>query len=87
METLENYTKINIPMFQVGDNQLNEYELRQLQLEVARGEKPANIMVTDLTTGVTAKLHSNGSFDKDLEGMTVATKLQFELLRAKVKVA
>lgn len=79
------YTKVRIPLFEVGNNQLNEYELRQLQLEVVRGEKPANILVTDLTTGVTTYIHRNGSLGETLEGMNTAANLQIELIREKNK--
>ena len=40
-------TRIKPPKFKVGRNVLNEYELRLLMVEVARGLKPAGIKVKE----------------------------------------
>ena len=56
-------TRISAPKFFVDDEELNEYELRQLQYEVAKGEKPFGITVTD-EVGDTFIIMSDGRFKK-----------------------
>ena len=56
-------TRIKNPKFKVGRFVLNEYELRQLQLEVAQGLKPSGLRVTSLQNGVSSIMQKNGKFE------------------------
>ena len=58
-------TRIKAPKFRVGRCILNEYELRQLQLEVAKGLKPSGIVVKSCQNGVTCIMLENGMFDRN----------------------
>ena len=74
-------TRITAPRFQVGRYVLNESELRMLCLEIAQGEKPANVLVTDINYGVKARINKFGGFDSDLPSLAQNTKIKFALLR------
>jgi hypothetical protein len=56
-------TRIKPPKFRVGRYILNEYELRQLQLEVAQGLKPFGIKVTSLQNNMSDVILPNGKFE------------------------
>lgn len=56
-------TRIKNPKFKVGRFVLNEYELRQLQYEVAQGLKPSGISVKSLQNGVSSIMLPNGKFE------------------------
>lgn len=71
-------TRIKTPKFKVGRFTLNEYELRQLQLEVAQGLKPAGIRVKSLSNGQIVSITENGSMDRnfgDNSGYDVGSKI------------
>jgi len=72
--------RIKVPKFKVGRYSLNEYEVRNLMVEVARGERPAGLVITD-ENGESATLLSNGRPDKHLCGFGVAANLTIELIR------
>lgn len=72
-------TRIKAPKFRVGRHVLNELELRQLQLEVAKGIKPAGIVVVDIK-GVRARIDEFGGLSEGLEGLSTSTDLKFELV-------
>lgn len=55
-------TRIKNPKFRVGKFILNEYELRQLQLEVAKGLKPSGIKVKSLQNKIVDIIQPNGKF-------------------------
>jgi hypothetical protein len=76
-------TRIKTPKFKVGRYTLNEYELRQLQLEVAQGLKPAGIKVRSLN-GQTVSITENGHMDRtfgDNSGYDVGSKISIEMWR------
>jgi len=73
--------RIKAPKFRVGRYVLNEYEFRNLQLEVALGIKPAGIKVTD-SEGNRSVILEHGSLSRSLKGMEISGKLSLELLRA-----
>jgi hypothetical protein len=70
--------RINPPMFTINDEQYNEYELRQLMLDVAKGEIDAFINVTD-SDGLTATIDSLGRLSNELKGLVLADNLSLEL--------
>lgn len=72
--------RITPPVFKVGRYKLNEYELRNLMVEVARGEKPSGIVVKD-STGTTATVLENGSLSNNLKGMEVNSLFTMEILK------
>jgi transposase-like protein len=57
-------TRIKAPKFRVGRCILNEYELRQLQLEVAKGLKPSGMVVKSCQNGIACVMLENGMFDR-----------------------
>jgi len=80
MATNMKIKRIKVPKFKVGRYSLNEYEVRNLMVEIAKGERPAGIVVTD-ENGESATLQPNGRPDKNLYGFGVAAQLTIELLR------
>ena len=72
--------RIKVPKFKVGRYSLNEYEVRNLMVEIAKGERPAGLVVTD-EKGQSATLLENGRPDKNLYGFGVAAELTLELIR------
>ena len=79
-------TRIKTPKFKVGRYTLNEYELRQLQLEVAKGLKPAGIKVRSLSNGQTVSITENGHMDinfGDNSGYDLGSKISIEMWRIK----
>jgi hypothetical protein len=79
-------TRIKTPKFKVGRYTLNEYELRQLQLEVAKGLKPAGIKVRSLSNGQTVSITENGHMDitfEDNSGYDLGSKISIEMWRIK----
>lgn len=75
-------TRVKAPKFRVGRYVLNEYELRTLMLEVARGEKPANIKVK-CSDGNVSIIREDGILTDALTGLDIAGKLCIELLTTK----
>ena len=73
--------RIKAPKFRVGRYVLNEYEFRNLQLEVALGIKPAGIKVTD-SEGNMSVILEHGCLSRSLKGMGVSGQLSLELLMA-----
>jgi hypothetical protein len=87
-----NITRIAAPKFKVGRYTLNEYELRQLMLEVCRGERPAGIKVTQIRvplsngyTTATAMIERNGRLSANLPGLAVATDISLDMWREERK--
>lgn len=73
-------TRIKTPKFKVGRYTLNEYELRTLFLEVAKGIKPEGITVKD-TKGNTAVILKNGTLSSSLHGLSISGQLSIDLLK------
>jgi hypothetical protein len=71
--------RIKPPKFKVGKYSLNEYELRQLQLDVAKGLQPSGIVVKDCNNN-RAVINDDGSLTDDLTGMDWSIKIKLELL-------
>lgn len=72
-------TRITAPMFKLGEELINEYELRNLQLEVAKGLKPFGIELED-SEGQKFFIREDGMIDAEPFGMNIGTELAIELL-------
>ena len=75
-------TRIKAPKFKVGRYTLNEYELRQLQLEVAQGLRPAGIRVKSLSNGQTVSITENGYMDRNFgsnSGYDVGSEISIKM--------
>lgn len=81
---MENITRIKAPKFRVGRYVLNEYEIRTLQVEVAKGERKPGMKVKD-DLGAVATILPNGSLDTALSGYDMNTYLRFQLLKLKMQ--
>jgi len=75
-------TRIKAPVFFVEGHKLNEYEARQLQYEVASGEKPSGIEISD-EYGVKAIIKSDGGLSftngNSFKGFAIASDILKEL--------
>lgn len=67
LEFMKDFPKIEPPMFRVGGSELNEYELRALQVQVALGEQPVQTRCLCLTTNVGFSIAGDGSIVLDNE--------------------
>ena len=79
-------TRITLPKFKVGRYTLNEYELRQLQLEVAQGLKPGGIKVKSLSNGDVVTITETGYMNRnfnDGSGYDVSSKITLNLIKIK----
>ncbi len=79
------YTRIKAPKFKVGKYVLNEYELRQLQLEVLKGQKQGMIDVKDLSANTWHKIGSDGAFNSSPKGYSVSSMITLEILAIRRK--
>jgi hypothetical protein len=73
-------TRITAPMFKLGEELINEYELRNLQLEVAKGLKPFGIELED-SKGQKFFIREDGMIDDEPFGMDICGMLTMDLLR------
>jgi hypothetical protein len=79
------FTEIKPPKFRIGRYVLNEYELRNLLLDVCKGDKESFIgctVIDDL--GNKAKIKWYG-LDSRLHGLDIMTKIAFEYMSVKNK--
>lgn len=72
-------TRITAPKFKIGKFSLNEYELRQLMLEVAQGLQLPYITVKD-SKGVKALILCNGALSNNLFGMDITGKATLAMI-------
>ena len=72
-------TRIKPPTFRVGGLVLNEYELRQLQLEVLKGERQGNIKVKEGNRILT--ILPDGQFDYAPLGYATNSIITLEMIR------
>lgn len=80
--------RIKSPKYRVKRYVLNEYELRNLMLQVAKKEQPSNIVVTEIETGFKATILEDGSLDfvhNSFESLSLSTNFKFELLKLRTK--
>jgi|DEB19_MinimDraft_2_1074335.scaffolds.fasta_scaffold04948_3 hypothetical protein len=81
-------TRIKTPKFKVGRYTLTECELRQLQLEVAQGLKPAGIKVRSLSNNQTVSITETGYMDRNFgegSGYDVGSSICIEMWKLKNK--
>jgi hypothetical protein len=71
--------RITAPMFKVIGILINEYELRQLMVDVKKGIVPANIKVTD-AAGNESLINEHGFLTNDLNGLDLVSNLTIALL-------
>jgi hypothetical protein len=83
---MKNIKRISAPKFKVGRFVLNEYELRQLMLDVANGNEAAGIKVKD-STGKVVEILEDGHLSGCIKGLDVADSLAMELHRLRRKKA
>jgi hypothetical protein len=81
---MKQFKTISVPKFRIGRYKLNEYELRQLLLDVAKGENTQFLgaKVTDCTTSDIAFITNNGLSDR-LYGLDISTKIALEHMNFK----
>lgn len=76
--------KVKAPTFKVHSCTLNEYELRQLQIDVAKKEIKGNIKVKCVMSGNTFNITEDGSLDGIIPGLQVADNMALELFMLKM---
>ena len=80
-------TRIKSPKFRVGRYILNEYKLRQLLLEVCKGEKPSNLKIKDMQGNVIPILEdgtlSATPYGFDINSNITLEKIKFKRLNSK----
>jgi hypothetical protein len=75
---------IEPPTFDVDGITLNEYELRALMAQVAKGEIPHE-MITSITSnqsGIELGIREDGMLANDCDSLNLNTKFTLELLKA-----
>ena len=80
-----NIKRISAPMFKVYGPVLdwylvNEYELRQIMIDVKKGLLPANIEVVDMAGNETT-INEKGFLVGELEGLSLMSDLTISLLK------
>lgn len=75
-------TRIKPPKYKVGRYSLNEYELRQLMLEVAKKEKPFGQTVKD-QKGYCATIQEDGSLSCNLFGTDIMSLATLQMIRVR----
>jgi hypothetical protein len=71
--------KVKAPTFKVHSCTLNEYELRQLQIDVAKKEIKGNIKVKCVISGQIFNITEDGSLDMYVKGMNISDDQALEL--------
>lgn len=69
--------RIEAPMYTINEELYNEYEIRQLQIDVAKGLQ-FNSVITD-NLGNTATIDNEGRLVKHLNGYHLSHELSIEL--------
>lgn len=73
--------RIQPPHYVVAGHALNEYELRHLMVQVARGEVPSGFEVTD-HNGNTTTIRPDGRFVGRLDGLDISARYTLDLVDA-----
>ena len=76
--------KVKAPTFKIGPCILNEYEIRQLQIDVAKKEIKGNIKVKCVMSGQRFEITEDGSLDGIIPGLQVADNMALELFMLKM---
>lgn len=77
---ITNIKRIEIPLFKVGDYILNEYEVRQLMVDVKNKEQEPNIKVIDLEYGTEHIILETGRLDKHPKSLSLTYELTLKLM-------
>jgi len=82
--------RISAPKFKVSFNRrliLNEYELRHLLLEVAKGERESGFSVYELGHPLrVAQVEPDGRLTCNLHGLAISGTLSMELIKLRRKI-
>lgn len=70
--------RVSSPMFTIKGEQYNEYEIRQLMIDVAKGNIVFNCDIIDCN-GTIARIQPDGRLSNELEGFQLSDKLALEL--------
>lgn len=76
--------RIKPPKYKLGRYSLNEYELRNLMLEVLKGDRSHGITVKD-EKGNIATINEDGSLSNTLHGLDVASSFTLQMIRIRRK--
>jgi hypothetical protein len=79
---MEQIQRIKAPKFKMGRYSLNEYELRCLQVRVAKNEVHSGIIIKD-KNGKKATIKEDGTLSNNLSGLEINSKFTLEILRIK----
>lgn len=79
-DRIAEFTRIEPPTFEINGNILNEYELRQLMVDIKKGKFESGYFVKDCKGNI-AYIESNGMLSKDLYGLDIITNATINLLR------
>lgn len=82
---MKTFKRITAPKFRIGRFVLNEYELRSLILEVAKGNNPEYIGKQVNNSGHTAYITENGTLDNRLPGLHIASEFAVAHMEIKNK--
>lgn len=77
--------RVKAPTFKIGPCILNEYELRQLQINVAKKEIKGNIKVKCVMSGQIFNITEAGLFDNTPPGLQMADNMALELFMLGIK--
>lgn len=80
---MDNIKRIKVPMFKVGKYSLNIYEVRNLIMEVIKGEREPGIKITD-EMGNVATILSGGFFDTDLPRFNLDGEQHIEIFKLRM---
>jgi len=70
--------RVSAPMFTIKGEQYNEYEIRQLMIDVAKGDIIFNSDIIDCN-GTIVRIQPDGRLSNELEGFQLSDKLALEL--------
>lgn len=73
-------TRVTPPKFKIGKYVLNEYEVRQLQIDFKQGKFTEELAVYDVTYGTYHILNLDGRFDKAPKSFSLTYELVKQLL-------
>ena len=70
--------RVSAPMFTINGEQYNEYEIRQLMLDVANKDIVFTSNIIDCNGGI-AQILPDGRLSNELEGFNLSDKMALEL--------
>lgn len=83
---MSKFTRIKAPRYRIGRHVLNEYELRCLQVEVARGIKQPGIKVKDDANQI-ATIQADGTMDINIAGYGICSRYTLDLIAIRREIA